>query len=463
MKKILSLFALGGLLAACNTPAPAENNESESADSTTLAASPYVKSTEAWANNATIYELNIRQYSEEGSINAVKDHLDRLQDLGIKIIWVMPVQPIGKMNRKGEEGSYYSISNYHEVNPEFGNMEDFKTLVQEAHARDMKVILDWVANHTAFDHPWTNEHPEWYTRDSLGNIIPPVADWSDVADLNYNEQGLWKAMREEMKFWVKEADIDGFRCDVAMMVPMEFWNGTRQALDSIKPVFMLAEAEGPDFHSAAFDMTYGWENHHIFNEIAKGEMDFHHLNEFLMKEDSLYADEDLRMNFITNHDENSWNGTVAERMGENGENFYALCVGLKRAMPLIYSGQEAGLNKRLEFFKRDPITWGDTSLYSFYRSMTALKANHPALANGADQSDMEIIKTGNDKVYAFHRQKGEAQIAFYINFGDKPVSVDLSTAWKNNASAKDYRTGEEIDLNSSHEIPAHQHLILTNL
>lgn len=459
MKKTLYLLLIGGLLGAC-TNASSETTESENTQ--TPAQEESSKKTLAWANNATIYEVNIRQYSPEGTIAAFTENLDRLQNLGVKILWMMPIQPIGVERRKGTEGSYYSISDYTAVNPEFGTMEDFKTMVKEAHARDMKVILDWVANHTSFDHTWTENHPDWYTRDSLGNIIPPVADWSDVADLNYQEKGLWKGMREQMKFWVEEADIDGFRCDVAMMVPMDFWNGTRHALDSIKPMFMLAEAEGGAFHAEAFDMTYGWENHHIYNKIAAGDMSFDELKEYLVKEDTNYAPQDLRMNFITNHDENSWNGTIEERMGANGLNWYVFCVGVKRSMPLIYSGQEAGLNKRLEFFEKDPIDWADTSRYAFYRAMSQLKAEHPALRNGADQSDMNFVATGNPQLLAFYRKQGKNQVLFCLNFSDAPASFSFDAAWDSEQGVRNYMTGVQQNDLTNLNIPANDFLILTD-
>jgi len=455
MKKITSLLLAASFLASCqNTPAPSE----ESTTANTITTKSEGKTTPACAEHASIYEVNIRQYTPEGTINAFSEHLDRLKELGIKVLWIMPVQPIGKENRKGGLGSYYSISDYTAVNPNFGTLEDFKALVNEAHARDMKVILDWVANHTAFDHPWTKSHPEWYTHDSTGAIIPPVADWSDVADLNYDEKGLWTAMKESMQFWVKEADVDGFRCDVAMMVPMEFWNETRQALDSLKPVFMLAEAEGPEFHSA-FDMTYGWEMHHIMNEIAKGEMDFSHFNNYLSKEDSLYAPEDLRMNFVTNHDENSWNGTAYERMGANVHNYFVLCAGMKRSMPLVYSGQEAGLNKRLAFFEKDTINWSDESQYPFYQKVLALKASHPALINGAEQGELEIIETDNPNVYAYGRSKGEKQVIFYMNFGDEAADIKLASDAGN---LKNYMNGESMDASKAHSLKGHDFLILVN-
>ncbi len=462
MKKILSLFVLSSLMLACANPNADSTDKASNNSQVEATENTATKSTLAWANNATIYEVNIRQYTEEGTINAFAEHLDRLQNLGVKVLWMMPVQPIGVKNRKGTEGSYYSISNYTEINPRFGTMDDFKNLVKEAHKRDMKVILDWVANHTSFDHPWTEAHPDWYTRDSLGNIIPPVADWSDVADLNYENRELWIGMRDAMKTWVRDADIDGFRCDVAMMVPMEFWNETRAALDSIKPVFMLAEAEGPAFHEAAFDMTYGWENHHIFNKIASGEMDFYNLKEYLEKEDTVYQPEDLRMNFITNHDENSWNGTVEERMGANGQNFYVLCVGLNRSMPLIYSGQEAGLNKRLAFFESDPISWADTSQYAFYRAMSALKANHPALLNGTNPAEFKIHNTGNDQVFAFSRTKGDDQLSFYLNFGTETADINLKEGgWSGNGKAVNYISGAELDLDQTQAVAANSFLIAT--
>jgi len=454
MKKLLILFISLGLLSSCQTETKAEETENTETE-LAVAEGPL-----DWTKNANIYEVNIRQYTPEGTFNAFATHLDRLQAMGVKILWIMPIQPIGKLNRKGGLGSYYSIADYTETNPNFGTMEDFKNLVEEAHKRDMKVILDWVANHTSFDHPWTEAHPEWYTQDSLGNIVAPVEDWSDVADLNYSDKGLWKAMREEMKFWLKEANIDGFRCDVAMMVPSEFWAGTRAALDSVKPVFMLAEAEGPEFHEA-FDMTYGWEMHHIMNEIAKGEMSFENWKEFLIKEDSTYAEEDLRMNFVTNHDENSWNGTAYVRMGNNVQNFFLLGMGTKRAMPLIYSGQEAGLNDTLEFFEKDTISWADESQYDFYTKCLALKTGNPAMASGIGQGDFEIINTSSPMVIGYRRILNNHRVSIIMNFSDSDFELPLS---KHGAEgeAQNYMSGESLDLSGSHTLPANGHLIIVS-
>lgn len=437
MKKILFLSLMAGLLISCNYQP--ENNEAQSVETDTV----YTKQLPNWAHDASIYEVNIRQYTPEGTIKAFTQHLDRLQKLGVEILWIMPVQPIGVEKRKGELGSYYSISDYTAVNPNFGTVADFKNMVQEAHKRGMKVILDWVANHTAFDHHWTEEHPDWYTRDSLGNIVSPVEDWSDVADLNYDAEGMQEAMQEEMLWWVNECDIDGFRCDVAMMVPMAFWNDTRARLDSVKPVFMLAEAEGPEFHNQAFDMTYGWEFHHIMNEVAKGEKTVSAFEEYRAKIDSLYQPEDIHMYFTTNHDENSWNGTVFERMGANHKNFFVLAATFKSGMPLIYSGQEAGLKHRLSFFGKDSIDWSNQELKDFYEKVIALKSQHPALANGeAEGSFEELLRLDANEIYAYKRVKGDEELWVFLNFSENTFdfkSEDIDQTFKDVISGKEVK------------------------
>lgn len=408
--------------------------------------------TPEWVKKANIYEVNIRQYTEEGTIKAFSTHLDRLQEMGVKILWIMPVQPIGEEERKGSLGSYYSIKDYTAINPNFGTLEDFKEMVSMAHERGMKVILDWVANHTAFDHHWATEHPDWYTRNAEGKIVPPVEDWSDVADLNYSNMDMRDAMREEMAFWLRETDLDGFRCDVAMMVPMEFWEKTRAFLDSIKPVFMLAEAEGPEFHNAAFDMTYGWEPHHFMNGMEKGEKEFWGLVDYIKECDSAYQEDAIRMMFTTNHDENSWNGTVAERMGANGHNYFVLCTTLPKSMPLIYGGQEAGLNKRLAFFEKDTIDWSDLSEAEFYKSMLALKASHPCLENGAGQASFEQLETGNPKAHGFRRAKNNSELMVFVNMGDEDVTFTPA-----------YSEGKNYDQKGEQTIGAHSYLLISTL
>ena len=255
-----------------------------------------------------IYEANVRQFTPEGTFKAFEEHLPRLKELGVDILWLMPIHPIGVENRKGGLGSYYSIKDYRGVNPEFGDLDDFKSLVNKAHELGMYVILDWVANHTAWDHAWVTEHPEYYTKNLDGTMKSPF-DWTDVVELDFKNQEMQDAMLADMMYWVEENGIDGFRCDVAGEVPVEFWNTARAELDKVKPVFMLAEAEQPNHHVNAFDMSYAWELHHIMNEIAKGNKNAKAINTYFAKHDTLYPTDAYRLYFITNHDENSWNGT----------------------------------------------------------------------------------------------------------------------------------------------------------
>jgi glycosidase len=390
---ILAVLLLGGLLVAACKETLREKTPPES-----FVVHP------GWSKNAVIYEVNLRQFTPEGTLMAFMEHLPRLKELGVDIIWFMPVHPIGEKNRKGGLGSYYSVQDYKAINPEFGTMEDFMKVVNKAHELGMYVILDWVANHTAWDNPWVEEHPEWYTRDTNGNLVAPF-DWTDVVKLDYDNDTMRAAMIDALKFWVMEADIDGYRCDVAAEVPTAFWESARAALDMVKPVFMLAEAELPEHHINAFDMSYAWELHHIMNEIAKGNKGVADIDKYFVKHDTLYPRDAYRMYFITNHDENSWNGTEYERMGDAVDAFAVLTYTLP-GMPLIYSGQEAALNERLKFFEKDTIDWGEYPLSDFYTGLGKLRKENKALWSGTSGGDLERIKVAGSKdVYAFVRTK----------------------------------------------------------
>jgi glycosidase len=358
----------------------------------------------AWSRNANIYEVNIRQFTPEGTLEAFKEHIPRLKKMGVDILWLMPINPIGEKNRKGTMGSYYSIKDYVAVNPEFGTLDDLKNVVKVAHDNGMYVILDWVANHTAWDHPWIDEHPDWYAKDSLGKIYSPY-DWTDVVQLDYDNRELWQGMLDAMKFWVTEADVDGYRCDVAYMVPTEFWNMTREELDKIKPVFMLAEAEQPDHHFDAFDMSYAWELHHMLNEIAQGKKNALDLETYFLKQDTLFPADAYRMIFTSNHDENSWKGSEYERMGPAAI-VMAVLTNTLPGMPLIYTGQESAFSERLEFFEKDTVEWKDYALEPFYKTMLDLKHRNQALWNGTWGGRMQRIPTGNDStLFVFMREK----------------------------------------------------------
>ena len=384
----------------------------------------------AWSKNAVIYEVNVRQYTPEGTLSALRSHIPRLKALGVDILWLMPVQPIGMKNRKGKLGSYYAISDYTAVNPEFGTLADFKAVVDAAHSKGLKVILDWVANHTAFDHEWVAAHPDFYERKPDGSLMNArdneghETDWTDVAELQYTNPALRQAMIGEMKWWVDSTGIDGFRCDVAGGVPTDFWVQARAALDAVHPdLFFLAEAEDPGIH-AAFDMTYGWELHHLLNAIAQGKQRVSALDAYFAKNDTLYGPGAYRMYFTTNHDENSWNGSELERMGANHKPAYVLSATAEGSMPLLYSGQEVSMKKRLRFFEKDTIDWRGPSLAEFYRSVFDLKHTQPALANGpwgGRQTKLET--TGSKAVYAFSRSRDTNTVVVAVNFDSRPAAV----------------------------------------
>ena len=338
----------------------------------------------------------------------------------------MPIHPIGKENRKGTLGSAYSIYDYRAVNPDYGSLDDFKNLVSKAHSMGMYVILDWVANHTSWDNELTILHPEWYYKDENGNFKPPVDDWSDVIHLNYENEGLREYMIGSLKYWIEAADVDGYRCDVAGMVPNTFWEEARKELDKVKPVFMLAEAEEVDHLNYAFDMNYGWELHHIMNKIAQSEMNVGNLTEYLEKYDTQYGADAYRMNFTTNHDENSWNGTINERMGDAQYAMAGLMATLP-GMPLIYSGQEIGLDKRLKFFEKDTIDWKENDFRSFYTSLIQQKKKNKALFNGEAGGELNILSTNQpEAVFAFSREKDGDKILAVYNFSSEATQFEFS-------------------------------------
>ncbi|MDF1504080.1 alpha-amylase family glycosyl hydrolase [Roseisolibacter sp. H3M3-2] len=383
-----------------------------------------------WAGHANIYEVNVRQYTPEGTLRAFQAHLPRLKALGADILWLMPVQPIGVKNRKGPLGSYYSVSDYRAINPEFGTEADMRALVDDAHARGMRVILDWVPNHTAFDHTWVAAHPDWYVRNPDGSISNArdnegkATDWTDVAELDYAKPEMRRAMLADMRWWLDSMKVDGFRCDVAGGVPDDFWAEARRELGAGRPgLFLLAEAEAPKAH-AAFDMTYGWELHHLLNAIAKGEKGTSELDRYFARQDSTYPRGAMRMYFTSNHDENSWQGTEFERMGENHRPAFVLAATVAGGTPLVYTGQEAGLNRRLRFFEKDTVRWSDTTLTPFYRALLDLKHRQPPLGNGELGGTQAALRTdGGDRTWAFTRTRGQKVVLVAVNFGDAPKTL----------------------------------------
>lgn len=401
-----------------------------------------------WAKSATIYEVNIRQYTEAGTFKAFEANLPRLQKLGVKILWLMPIHPISELNRKGSLGSPYSVANYKGINPEFGNEADFKSLVNKAHLLGFKVILDWVANHSGWDNPWT-ANKSWYHTDGSGNIVPPNNDWTDVAWLNYKNQDMRKAMIDAMAYWVKTFDVDGFRADVAAGVPTDFWKQANTQLQAIKPLFMLAEDQSvQSLLDDAFITNYNWELKDLVKAIADGSKDRTDFEAMATNQSFTYPTRSFPMNFITNHDENSWSGTEFERLGDVVPAMAALTFTYP-GIPLIYSGQEVGNTKRLAFFEKDFIL-GLTvanSTTAFYTKLVSLKTKNVALWNN---STAKLVPTpgNNNSVIAYSRTSGVNKVLTVINTTNTTQKVTLNLT-KLNAAYYLFSTGKLTTLKTT--------------
>lgn len=399
-----------------------------------------------WTRRAVLYELNTRQFTPEGTFAAAQAHLPRLKDLGVDILWLMPLQPIGELERKGELGSYYSIRDYRAVNPEFGTMDDLRAFVSAAHALGLRVILDWVANHTARDAEWIGR-TGWYVMDSTGVAASPY-DWTDVAKLNFENPDMRREMIRSMAFWLEEADLDGFRCDVAGEVPTDFWAQAIGELKGVKnDIFMLAEAEKPELHiRGGFDASYAWRLHHIMNRIAQGSYNADSIRRYLRHERFTYPKGAIRLNFTSNHDENSWNGTEFERLGESAALFAAMCYVMP-GMPLIYNGQEVGFDRRLDFFTKDSIEWVDRRAYTgFYRTLNRFKHQCRAVSAGEEGGDVVMLKnSAGKKVLTFARQSGDSRIVAMFNLSPQPVDATVSLRGAE-GNYRDVITGEPVTL-----------------
>lgn len=435
-----------------------------------------------WHKNATIYEVNLRHYTKENTFKSFEAHIPRLKEMGIDILWFMPINPVSLKNRKGELGSPYSIGDYYKTNPDYGTMEEFKSMVKAIHDAGMYIIIDWVPNHTGWDNPWITEHPEWYTQDKDGNIIDPIDyntgkswGWTDVADLNFDNAEMRIGMIDALKFWINETGIDGFRMDVAHGVPVDFWSQCADSLYKIKPIYMLSEGEVPAIvNNGTFISDYGWEMHHTLNEIAayqgasrikganvvqgnvkEGEKQIHKktaldIDSVLAKKTSQYQ-KGYQMQFTSNHDENSWADTEFARMGE-GHKAFAVLTATFNGFPLVYSGQESAMDKKLEFFKKDEIPWGDYKYAPFYKTLFDLKHRNKALWNGEHGGPLVKVKTGNDEnIYAFTREKDGDKVLIIINLSSKEQKGIINGVAGNYTDAfstaqKDWKDGDEVVL-----------------
>ena len=442
MKKIFPALGMAGLLllSACAGKSNSAQEGEEQNDSTFTTVKHPV-----WSRNAVIYEVNLRQYTEEGTVKAFEAHLPRLKELGVDILWMMPIHPISKVDRKGELGSYYSVADYYGFNPEYGTIDEFKDMVKKAHGMGMKVILDWVPNHSGRDNAWVTEHPDWYEKDSLGNM-KGVYDWTDVYVFDYSNPEMRKGMIDAMKFWLKDIDVDGFRCDVAMEVPTDFWNEARPQLEEVKPeIFMLAEATVPELQVDAFDMGYNWPMKDLFSAIAytSGQYTFKDaegnikefpethaiaINNLLAEQAVDFPKDTYLMNMITNHDLNSWEGTEFERLGDLTKAFAVLSYTLP-GMPMLYTGQETGLNRALKFFDKDvPPQWEPRNdWFAFYQVLNQMKHSEKALDAGNEMNALVSYATSSPDLYVFTREKDKSKVTVITNLGKEELKVEYTT------------------------------------
>ena len=378
-----------------------------------------------WIMQGNIYEVNIRQYTPEGTFNAFAKHLDRLKEMGVQTLWFMPINPISKLDRKGTMGSYYAVADYTAINPEFGSLADWKQLVQTIHDKGMKVIIDWVPNHTGADNRWVTSHPEFFVKDSSGKPAVPF-DWTDTRQLDYKNTMMQDSMIASMKYWVSNTGIDGYRVDVAWNIPAEFWNKCIPKLKELnKDMFFLAEGDKPYLLSSGYDAYYPWEMFHMMIKIAKGQRPAFALDSVKNKYDTAYPKTAIPMYFTSNHDENSWNrsdfGTFP---GAIHAPFAVFTQTMGGTVPLIYSGQEEPVLKPLAFFEKDPIHFGKFERAGFYKTLLQLRKKDAALA--ADAS-FRKVQVGNDKaLYAYVREKEGKKIFVILNLSGAGQTITVT-------------------------------------
>ncbi|NCP20062.1 MAG: alpha-amylase [Erythrobacter sp.] len=418
-------LAFAALLAALTTPAMAQGADGA------WQPKPFVEIEHPdWSRNAVLYQINTRQFTPEGTFAAAQKELPRLKKLGVDILWLMPIHPIGEVNRKGTLGSPYSVRDYYAVNPEFGTEDDLRAFIDAAHAQGFKVILDLVANHTAWDNALASEHPDWYEKTWDGHFRPtPWWDWSDIIDLDWSKPGVREHVGKAMEYWVREFGVDGYRADVAGYIPIDFWDTMRARLDAIRPVFMLGEVQQTVHHRAAFDATYAWDWHHTTKRIAKGEADATALFGYYAENESLWPREAMRMTYIENHDSNAWEGTLYENYGDALPAMTALAF-TGEGLPLIHNGQEACNAKRLEFFEKDPIDWSqgeDCAYGDLLARLIAFRDANPALANGQWGARMsQVVNDKPQQLFGWVRQQDGNKVVGLFNLSDRPVEAELA-------------------------------------
>jgi glycosidase len=403
-----------------------------------------------WILRGNVYEVNVRQYTEEGTLNAFAKHLDRLQEMGVQTVWFMPINPISRAERKGSLGSYYAVSDYNAVNPEFGTMEDFKSMVKAIHDRGMKVIIDWVPNHTGADHRWINEQPDFYIKDSSGKAAVAF-DWADVRQLDYKNTVMQDSMINSMKWWVTETGIDGFRVDVAWNIPASFWKKCIPQIKAMGETFMLAEGDSGYLAKSGFDAVYPWHMFKMMEKIAKGERPAFGLDSVKAESDTLYLPETIQLYFTSNHDENSWNhadhGTFP---GPVHAPFAVFTQTMANSVPLVYSGQEEPLARPLKFFDKDPIGFGKYERAKFYTTLQNLRKNNGALS--ANAGFRKVSAGDSTAIYAYVREKGTEKVLVVLNLSANEQTISIKDAALAGEPLNVFGENKEVVLNKDWKI-----------
>lgn len=430
IRNLCELFFLGLFFISCNNTEKADPGIAGTKEVNLVDGHP------GWLQQGNIYEVNVRQYTPEGTFKAFQAHLPRLKEMGVQTLWFMPIQPIGREGRKGILGSYYAISDYRTVNPEFGTMDDWKALVKAIHDQDMKVIIDWVPNHTAPDHPWVKAHPEFYIRDSVTGIPvhQPGTDWTDTRKLDFKNAQIADSMIAVMKYWVTETGIDGYRCDHAQGQGEAFWKKCNAELKALnKGLLMLAEAEDEWVYDAGFDMSYGWKFFHKAVSVAAGKRPANALDSVLNEWDSVFPPTATFLHFTSNHDENSWNKADYGTMpGASHAPFAVLTQTIKQSVPLIYSGQEEPVLDSISFFFKDTISFSRLERAAFYKTLLHLRKNNKALSANAS---FKKIKTDHDRaMYVFEREKEGHKVLVLLNLSNESIIF----RWNDQPSAAEW-------------------------
>ncbi|WP_018995596.1 alpha-amylase family glycosyl hydrolase [Hirschia maritima] len=437
--------------------------ESNTASKVDYTPKPYVQIEHPeWSRDAVLYQLNTRQFTQEGTFEAAQQQLPRLAELGVDIIWLMPIHPIGEAERKGTLGSPYAVKDYRAVNPDYGSVDDLRAFVAEAHSLGLHVILDWVANHSAWDNHLVEDHPEWYARDESGNLQPtPWVDWADIIDLDYSQKELREYMGGAMRYWVEDVGIDGFRADMAGMVPLDFWEDVRADLEKVKPVFMLAEYDQRDVLAKAFDASYSWAWKNTVQSVTLQGDDASSFMWYYFENEGIWPRDGYRLLYTSNHDQNSWDEAAPVLYGDAYRNVVVMSF-VSEGIPMIYNGQEAYNEKMLEFFERDPIEWREHEISDLFKRLISLKKENTALHNGAAGARMIAISHDNPKqIFAFRRGDKNSNIISVFNMSSEAAVVSL-TDESISGTFTDVFSGEEVEISSdtSWEMAAWSHKIL---